>query len=112
MRLATFNVENMFERPAAMNLLNPEEGKPFLEDYYSLTNLIGKQQYSNADKTKMLDIMKRNDGLLKQDKSDYIRLKVVRGKFLKRPRSGPVEIVANGRDDWIGWFEFSTPGNK
>lgn len=105
MRLATFNVENMFERPAAMNLPKPEEGKPFLEDYYTLTKLINKHEYSQADKTKILDIMKRNNGLLKNDESDYIRLRVIRGKFLKRPKSGPVEIVANGRDDWIGWFE-------
>jgi endonuclease/exonuclease/phosphatase family metal-dependent hydrolase len=105
MRLATFNVENMFERPAAMNLPKLEDGEPFLEDYYSLTKLIGKQQYSNADKKNMLDIMKRNDGLLKGDKSDYIRLRVIRGKFLKKSRSGDVEIVANGRNEWIGWFE-------
>jgi endonuclease/exonuclease/phosphatase family metal-dependent hydrolase len=105
MRLSTFNVENMFERPAAMNLPTPKEGKPFLEDYYTLTKLIRKKHYSPADKKKMLDIMERNDGLLKEDKSDYIRLRVIRGKFLKRPKSGPVEIVANGRDEWIGWFE-------
>jgi endonuclease/exonuclease/phosphatase family metal-dependent hydrolase len=105
MRLATFNVENMFERPAAMNLPTLKDGEPFLEDYYRLLKLIGKQQYSNADKEQMLDIMKRNKGLLTVDKSDYIRLRVIRGKFLKKSRGGPVEIIANGRGDWIGWFE-------
>lgn len=105
MRLATFNVESMFERPAAMNLSTLKEGEPFLEDYYSLTKLIEKPQYSQADKKKMLDIMKRNKGLLTVDKSDYIRLRVIRGKFLKKPKSAPVEIIANGRNDWIGWFE-------
>src|SRR6476620_2134525 len=100
MRLATFNVENMFERPAAMNLPNIQDGERFLEDYFNLTRLIRKQQYSIADKVK---IMKRNKGLLSGDKSEYIRLRVIRGKFLRRPRNKPVEIVATGRDDWIGW---------
>jgi endonuclease/exonuclease/phosphatase family metal-dependent hydrolase len=105
MRLATFNVENMFERPAAMNLPNIKDGERFLEDYFSLTRLIRKQQYAIADKEEILKIMRRNKGLLSGDKSEYIRLRVIRGKFLRRPRNKPVEIVAKGRDDWIGWFE-------
>jgi hypothetical protein len=33
MRLATFNVENMFERAKAMNLDTWDEGKSVLEDF-------------------------------------------------------------------------------
>ena len=28
-----------------------------------------------------------------------------RGKLLARPAGGQVEVIANGRGDWIGWVE-------
>jgi hypothetical protein len=109
MRLATFNVENMFERPMIMNLPTWDEGKAVLEDFYRLSNLIQKEEYEPADKEEMLEIMGRNDGLLGTfQESKYIWLRVIRGKFIKRPQAGPKEIVANGRNDWIGWFELKT----
>ncbi len=68
------------------------------------SNLIQKQQYQD-DKDEMLDIMKRNVGLLTKGESRHIRLNEIRGKFLRKPQGAPVEIAANGREDWIGWFE-------
>jgi len=109
MRLATFNVENMFERPIIMNLPTWADGKAVLEDFYRLTDLIKKEEYEPNDKEEMLEIMKRNKGLLGTfQESKYIWLRVIRGKFIKRPQGGPEEIVANGRTDWIGWFELKT----
>jgi endonuclease/exonuclease/phosphatase family metal-dependent hydrolase len=105
MRLATFNVENMFERPSIMNLPTWSEGGQVLQDFARLSDLIQKQQYLQDDKDEMLDIMKRNGELLHKGESRHIRLNLIRGKFLKKTQSAPVEIVANGRDDWIGWFE-------
>jgi hypothetical protein len=32
----------------------------------------------------------------------------IAAKLLKRPKQGPVEVVANGRGDWIGWLELKT----
>src|SRR3990167_2186497 len=49
--------------------------------------------------------MKRNKGLLSKDESKFIRLRIIRGKFLAKPKNKPVEIAASGRRDWIGWFE-------
>jgi len=34
-----------------------------------------------------------------------LRLREVRGKLVWKPSGQPHEIVVNGRDDWIGWFE-------
>ena len=42
MRLATFNVENMFERAAAMNLPTWADGKQVLEDFARLNDLISQ----------------------------------------------------------------------
>ncbi|HYN50712.1 MAG TPA: endonuclease/exonuclease/phosphatase family protein [Thermoleophilaceae bacterium] len=37
-----------------------------------------------------------------------MRLRQVREKLVKRPPGKPVEIVATGRGDWIGWVELKT----
>ena len=39
---------------------------------------------------------------------EWVILRQNRGKLLKRPRAGGLEIVANGRDDSIGWVELKT----
>jgi endonuclease/exonuclease/phosphatase family metal-dependent hydrolase len=46
--------------------------------------------------------MKRYSGLLKKGDSKFIRLIEVRGHLTN---SQHTKIEANGRDDWIGWFE-------
>jgi endonuclease/exonuclease/phosphatase family metal-dependent hydrolase len=105
MRIATFNVENLFERAEIMNLPTWAEGKAVLEDFTRLNDLIGQDHYSDDDKAEIIEIAGRNKGLLSKGESKYIILREVRGKFKKKPKSGPVEIVADGRADWIGWFE-------
>jgi endonuclease/exonuclease/phosphatase family metal-dependent hydrolase len=105
MRLASFNVENMFERPSIMNLSTWEEGEQVLRDFADLSDLIQKQQYSQNDKDKILEIMKRHKGLVMKGESKHIRLNEIRGRLLKKRQNAPVEIGVNGRDDWIGWFE-------
>jgi endonuclease/exonuclease/phosphatase family metal-dependent hydrolase len=112
MRLATFNVENMFERAKAMNLDTWAEGKGILEDYQRLNTLIQRQSYSAAAKTEMLKIMQRHKGLAANGVSKYIRLRDIRGKFLKKPKGKPIEIAADGRGDWIGWFELEKEAVK
>ena len=106
MRLATFNVENMFERPVIMNLPEWKEGEQVLQDFTDLSILIEKPKYEPADKKKMLEIItKRHKGLITSGQTKYMRLNEVRGKLLKKPRKAPVEIAVDGRDKWIGWFE-------
>lgn len=105
MRLATFNVENMFERAKALNLDTWADGKPVLEDFARLNILIQETDYSDAVKAELLEIMKRHKGLLNAGESKFIRLRDIRGKFLNRPTGRPVEIRADGRGAWIGWFE-------
>lgn len=110
MRLATFNVENLFDRPKIMNLPKWSDGAKVLKDYARLNELIGQDVYSAADKKELLKIMTNHPGLSSPQKKDsrYIQLRDIRGEFLKKPQGKPVEIVANGRGDWIGWFELKT----
>jgi len=112
MRLATFNVENMFERAKAMNLDTWDEGKNVLEDFQRLNTLIQQETYDAATKDELLTIMKRHRGLITNGVSKFIRFRDIRGKFLYRPKNKPAEIVADGRADWIGWFELEKEAVK
>jgi endonuclease/exonuclease/phosphatase family metal-dependent hydrolase len=105
MILAIFNVENLFERPAAMNLPKWSDGRKILQDFQELNDLISRATYTTATKKKLLTIMDRNKGLLTQGKSKFIRMREVRGKLVYKPADKPREIRYNGRAEWIGWFE-------
>jgi len=105
MRLMTFNVENLFERPAAMNLPKWSDGSKVLKDFAELNNLIEKDTYTAPTKKKLLTVMGRYKGLLTQGKSKFIRLREVRGKLIYKPSGKPRQIRYNGRAEWVGWFE-------
>jgi endonuclease/exonuclease/phosphatase family metal-dependent hydrolase len=106
MRIATFNVENLFERPSIMNMNDWSLGANVLADYSRLNDLVSQKTYSQDDKDETLKIMAQYKGLISNEVSKYIRLRVVRGQFLKK--STPPSISASGRADWIGWFELVT----
>jgi hypothetical protein len=106
MRIAAFNVENLFSRVRAMNLEDWSEGKPILTEYSRLNNLLMEPEYTTK-KSAILESLDRL-GLLESDNSHYAILRQNHGKLLKRPRDGSPEIVAEGRGDWIGWVELKT----
>lgn len=106
MKIASFNVENLFDRAKLFN-----EDKLISDDITqkvtALTNLIESEVYSDDIKTQIIDILKEL-GLEKSDESEFVVLRKNRGKFLSRPKNKPVEVSANGRKDWIGWLELKT----
>jgi hypothetical protein len=108
MRLASFNLENLFDRAKAFDLGTIAEGKAILDKFGRLNNLFEKDPYSAADKQKILDGLD-DLGVLKDDNAgEFVRLRQNRGKLLKRPKTGPVQVVATGRESWIGWLELKT----
>ncbi len=104
MRIATYNVENLFRRPAAMNQDTWAAGQPALTDLNKLNELINRDTYTTSVKNQILTIMGNNQGLLQSGKSDFIRLREIREKLIRRRQTGPA-IEVNGRADWVGWFE-------
>ncbi|WP_310497588.1 endonuclease/exonuclease/phosphatase family protein [Sandarakinorhabdus sp.] len=104
MRLAVFNVENLFDRPRAMNLDSWANGKPILDAFAALTKLLGEPVYTAAAKAEMTAQM-TSLGLDKDDEGPFVVLRRSRGNLLRRPRTGGIEITAAGRADWIGSLE-------
>ncbi len=104
MRIAAYNVENLFARAVAMNGEDWSAGRAALEAMSALNTLLAKPVYSAADRAAMLRHLETL-GLLRSDDAPLARLRRNRGDLLRRPRQGPPEIVAGGRDDWEGWIE-------
>jgi endonuclease/exonuclease/phosphatase family metal-dependent hydrolase len=108
MRLASFNIENLFDRAKALNLESWEAGKPALDEFARLNKLLAKPVYGAADKARILESLGRLGLLKKDDGGRFALLRQNKGRLLKRPKQGPVEVVAGGRGDWIGWVELKT----
>lgn len=107
MRIASFNVENMFDRAVALNGADWAEHRDALEAHQELNCLLGEKAYSEADKERILSLLKAH-GMLRRDEGPLMVLRKVRGQLIRRPRTAPPEIVATGRDSWVGWVELRT----
>lgn len=105
MKLASYNVENLFMRARALS--GPgfsQEGKIILKAQADINAILGKVKYTATDKTKIVQLLDTL-GLKKSDESKFAILRQNRGHLVKRPSGKPVEVVADGRADWIGWVD-------
>lgn len=112
MKIAAFNVENLFDRAKAFNSDDPTAHQQVLDDHAELNKLFELDVYTAAVKARMLVLIERL-GMLHRDegRSDtFTRLRKIRGQLIRRPRDSslPREIVADGREDWVGWCELKT----
>lgn len=106
MKIAAFNVENLFDRARAFN----EErsvSQPIIKATAELNNLFEKPVYSAANLRRMRELIVALD-LEKSDKGDFVLLRQIRGRMISRPRGRPFELKAKGRGDWVGWVELRT----
>ncbi|MCC8244982.1 endonuclease/exonuclease/phosphatase family protein [Saccharothrix luteola] len=117
-RLATFNVENLFERAKALDTTTWAEGEPVLAAYGRFTTLSAKTVYTDDDKQDMLQALEILQVLVRDQSGRLVLnprpfeawalLRENRGDFLKQPAGGDAVIVAGGRGDWIGWVDLIT----
>ena len=56
-RIASFNVENLFARPKVFDLPDWDTGEPVLKAYDEVTTLLQKASYSGADKRRIRDLL-------------------------------------------------------
>jgi len=105
-RIATFNLENLFTRPSAMNQESEADGRQAIEDQAELNLIVSKDVYSQSDKDRLIELSNRYKfHLLDPPKSALVQLQKIRGKLFRKPQNGPLEVAANGRGEWTGWFE-------
>ena len=106
MRVASFNVENLFERAKALNCSPGRPGADIGGPGRAQCAARGSA-HTDVIKVRILELLEAL-GLQRSDDSEFVRLRKVRGQLLRRPRSGPVEVAAAGQSDWIGWVELKT----
>ena len=119
-RIASFNVENLFARPKVFDLPDWNAGEPVLKAYEEVSALLQKASYSATDKIRIRDLLVTLEIYTIDKKTKAIRrnqtldpqwawLRKNRGTFDREPsdRRQNVEIVAEGRGDWIGWIELA-----
>ncbi len=107
MRIVSFNVENFFARPRVMNQHSWVQGRPALAAHAELNTLLERPVYTAADKARIVELLGVL-GLAKSDAAPLAVLRQIRGRLLKRPRGGGVEVVAVGRGAWVGWVDLTT----
>ena len=97
-RVASFNVENLFERTRALNFYNHNTGDKVLEKVDELRKILDNKSYTDKNKKAILKLSKE----LKR----YIQVREDRGKLFKRSGWAVKGVKAKGVGDWDGEIEF------
>ena len=106
LRIATFNVENLFTRPTAMADDSGAAGQQAIDDHAELNRLIAKPAYAPADKARLIELAQRYGfAELNPPSNALVQLNKIRGQLFSKSQAGVISVPAAGRDDWTGWFE-------
>lgn len=118
MRLATFNVENLFARAKALDTADWQQGEPVVAAFASFNEVAAKPAYDAQDKAALLSALEALKVLVRNAAGElrpnpnpfsaWALLRENRGDFLVTPRDRDPRIEASGRADWIGWVELIT----
>jgi endonuclease/exonuclease/phosphatase family metal-dependent hydrolase len=109
LRIATFNVENLFTRPRAMADDVGAAGQAAIDDHAELNGVIGKPVYDDDDKARLLELdQKYGFSAVNPPADALVLLNKVRGQLYSRSQADVVSVVAAGRGDWTGWFFLRT----
>lgn len=104
-RIATFNIENLFTRPFAMNDGMGQLGQNAINDHAELNQIISKSVYEAGDKARLLELDQTYGfSALNTPAGALVLLNKIRGQLYSRSQAGVVTVVASGRSDWTGWF--------
>ena len=105
MRIASFNVENLFQRARALAPADWDAGREVLALQSEINGILGKPAYSAADKAEIVSLLGRLGLATSDDGSPLVILRQNRGHLLTRHVGGTIEVSAGGRDEWVGWVE-------
>lgn len=113
LRFMTFNAENLFSRPKVMNQDGDwAQSREVLTDVTKLADLIAKSTYTPAVKTAIKAILDKykigNRGIPLNKRPFFVQqIRGVKNLYTVPTGTTKVAIVADGRDEWIGWIELT-----
>lgn len=102
-RIGTFNVNNLFERPRIMELEGfNAKGKEVLADVAKLSELLEKDEYIGEVKDKIVEILNKYYHDIPDN--PWFRINEIREKLFGQTPTGVV-LKVGGRNEWLGWVE-------
>jgi endonuclease/exonuclease/phosphatase family metal-dependent hydrolase len=107
MKIAAFNVENLFDRPKVFNEGDPALTQETIKAVAELNSTFQEDRYEPEHKTRIVELVEQLE-LNRFDEGPLALIRKIRGSLFHRPRDGGIEVVAGGRADWIGWAELKT----
>ena len=107
MKIAAFNVENLFDRPKAFNEDDPTVTQSTIKAVAELNSIFEEDEYEPQHKTRIVELVEQLK-LNRFDEGPLALIRKIRGSLLRRPMGGGIEVVAEGKADWIGWAELKT----
>lgn len=114
MIIASFNVENLFARAKVLDTTTWEEGAAQLAAFERFNRIAQRRVYRAADKRSMIDdlitlavFVRSRSKVIRQPNlaAQLAVLRENRGDFVVERKATGIEVVADGRGDWIGWLE-------
>lgn len=97
-KIATFNVENLFERPKVFNFRDHSVGDQTMDKISKLRSILKEANYTDLRKRKILDLY--------NELKDYIKIREDRGKLFKRRGWSVIGVKADGAGSWDGTIEY------
>lgn len=107
MKIAAFNVENLFDRAKAFNEDSTADAQRAIHAVAELNSIFEEENYTPARKNRILELVDTLE-LNRFNEGPLALIRKIRGAIIRRPQAGGIEIVADGRGDWIGWAELKT----
>ncbi len=107
MKIAAFNVENLFDRPKAFNEDDPALTQETIRAVAELNSIFEEDEYEPKHKTRIVELVEQLK-LNRFDEGPLALIREIRGSLLRRPKGGGIEVVAEGKAAWIGWAELKT----
>lgn len=104
MKIAAFNVENLFDRPKVFNEGDPALTQATIRAVAELNSIFQEDEYGDEQKVRILELVEQLE-LDEREEGPLAFIRRIRGTLLRRPRDGDPEVVAGGKEDWVGWAE-------
>lgn len=102
MKIASYNLNNLFERPRVFELDGlSQQAADILKDYYRLSQLLQKESYTR-DAAEIQQIIQTR--VETKASAKYFEIIQVKEKLYTKVK-GRIKLKAGGKSDWLGWVE-------
>ncbi|MBI2516624.1 MAG: endonuclease/exonuclease/phosphatase family protein [Opitutae bacterium] len=108
LRIATYNLNNLFRRPKLLQLAGfSAEAKPVLEDIDQLTTLLARDNYTGSTGQAIVALLTKY-GFASGKGNPWFDLNQAKGKLFSVSKQKVLSLKVAGRGDWIGWVELTS----